>query len=453
MTATTMPGSATSMGPGPTPPPYIPGISREVVTPRRKRNHRSELAIWWREIDRVLLFLIALLMAVGTLAVAAASPASAIKLSDAKHHYEPMYFFTHHLVWQCFGVFLMFLVSLMPRDLARRSGVLLAAAMLLALMLVPVIGTDHNGAKRWLLGTSFQPSEFLKPSFSIFLAWILSLRLRDATLPVMAMSSAMTGLVVVLLMLQPDFGSAVLFVSVWFVLLLLSGLPVKRIAMVGVAGLFGVVAAYLFYGNARNRIDAFLGGGTAYDQVDIARHTLTAGGWTGTGLWLGTHKLSLPEAHTDYILSVIGEEFGLIACAIIVLLYLAVVARVLRRLADEDDLFTILAASGLVAQIGGQAFINILVNLQLFPSKGMTLPLISYGGSSTVALCLGVGFLLALTRRNPFLARDPFTRPLVVSGARAVSVSTQGASTRGAAPQRAASRPKRAAGPDAGVAS
>jgi cell division protein FtsW len=162
----------------------------------------------------------------------------------------------------------------------------------------------------------------------------------------------------------------------------------------------------MFYDNARHRIDSFLGGGTAFDQVDLAQRTLLAGGWTGSGLWLGTRKLSLPEAHTDYIFSVIGEEFGLLACALIVLLYLAVVVRVLLRLVEEEDLFTVLAAAGLTAQLGGQAFINILVNLQLFPSKGMTLPLISYGGSSTIALCLGAGLLLAITRRNPFLRRE-----------------------------------------------
>ena len=125
-------------------------------------------------------------------------------------------------------------------------------------------------------------------------------------------------------------------------------------------------------------------------------------------MWLGIRKMSLPEAHTDYIFSVVGEEFGLLACALVVLLYLAFTVRILVRLVDEEDLFTILAATGLTAQIGGQAFINVLVNLQLFPSKGMTLPLISYGGSSTVALCLTVGFLLAITRRNPFLTREKF---------------------------------------------
>ena len=152
----------------------------------------------------------------------------------------------------------------------------------------------------------------------------------------------------------------------------------------------------------------FLGGGTAFDQVDLASRTLLSGGWTGTGIWLGKRKMALPEAHTDYIFSVIGEEFGLIMCMAIVALYVAIVLRLLLRLLKEDDLFTTLAAAGLTAQLGGQAFINILVNLQLFPSKGMTLPLISYGGSSTLALCLGVGLLLSITRRNPFIEREPF---------------------------------------------
>ena len=170
-----------------------------------------------------------------------------------------------------------------------------------------------------------------------------------------------------------------------------------------------LVLAYTFYDNARHRINDFLGGGTAYDQVDLAARTLISGGWTGTGMWLGTRKFALPEAHTDYIFSVIGEEFGLIACGVIVLLFLAIIVRVLVRLVDEEDVFTILSATGLVSLIGGQAFVNILVNLQLFPSKGMTLPLISYGGSSTVAQCFALGLLLALTRRNPYLQREGFS--------------------------------------------
>ncbi len=301
------------------------------------------------------------------------------------------------------------MILTMPRESARRGGILLGGIMLLMLMLVPVIGAEVNGARRWLkLGLTVQPSEFLKPAFAIGIAWILSWRVRDPNLPVIGISAAVMALVGVLLMLQPDFGSTILFAGVWFVLVLLSGIPVKRMGIMAGIGVVLMTATYFLYDNARHRIDAFLGGGTAFDQVDLASRTLLAGGWTGSGMWLGIRKMSLPEAHTDYIFSVIGEEFGLLACALVVVLYLAFTVRVLVRLVDEEDLFTILAATGLTAQIGGQAFINILVNLQLFPSKGMTLPLISYGGSSTVALCLTVGFLLAITRRNPFLSREKF---------------------------------------------
>ena len=268
---------------------------------------------------------------------------------------------------------------------------------------------SENGAKRWInLGIKFQPSEFLKPAFAITLAWILSWRVRDPHLPVISAATALLAVIAGLLMAQPDFGSTILYVGTWGVLVVLSGIDMRRVSIMGGCGVAALAATYMLYDNARHRIDAFLGGGTAFDQVDLARRTLLAGGWTGSGLWLGTRKLSLPEAHTDYIFSVIGEEFGLLICGCVVLLYLAIIARVLVRLVEEEDLFTILAASGLISLIGGQAFINILVNLQLFPSKGMTLPLVSYGGSSTIALCLTVGLLLALTRRNPYLTRDGF---------------------------------------------
>jgi cell division protein FtsW len=391
-------------------PPYVPGSLRTGTSLQLRRGRRAEFGVWWREIDRVLLALVLTLMAIGTIAVAAASPASARRLSTAATKLDDLHFFVLHIRWQILGLITMIGASFLPKDLARRAGIMLGAAMLVGLMLVPVIGSEVNGARRWLnLGISLQPSEFLKPAFAIALAWILSWKVRDPKLPVIAVATGVMALVAVLLMAQPDFGSTILFAGVWFVLVLLSGLPVKRILAVGAAGIGGVLAAYMFYDNARHRIDAFLGGGTAFDQVDLAERTLLSGGWTGTGRWLGTRKLGLPEAHTDYIFSVIGEEFGLLVCAVVVLVYLAVVVRVLLRLVEEDDLFTVLAATGLIAQLGGQAFINILVNLQLFPSKGMTLPLISYGGSSTIALCLGVGFLLAITRRNPFLKRDPFT--------------------------------------------
>lgn len=401
--------------------PYMPRSGERLGADRYRGSKKGELKIWWREIDRVLLGLVLILMALGSVAVAAASPASAHRLSTAGERLPDLYFYWAHLRWQAVGLVVLFAASALDRENARRVGIALAGAMLFLLVLVPLIGTEVNGARRWItLGMQFQPSEFLKPGFAILLAWIVSWRLRDPGLPVLTIVSGIMLLVAALMMAQPDLGGSILFAGVWFVIVLLAGIPLKRMGWL-VGGALGLMtAAYFLYDNARHRIDDFLGGGTAFDQVDLAERTLLAGGWTGSGLWLGVRKMNLPEAHTDYVFSVVGEEFGLLACALIVLLYLAFIVRVLVRLVDEEDLFTLLAAAGLATQIGGQAFINILVNLQLFPSKGMTLPLVSYGGSSTIAVCLAVGLLLALTRRNPFLTREtPGLRALLVEKAAA----------------------------------
>lgn len=369
-------------------------------------DRRRQLRIWWREIDRVLLVLVVVLMAGGALAVAAGSPASARRLSSDEVQLPDLYFFWTHLRWQALGLAGMIATSMMSPEFLRRGAILFGGAMLGALILVPLIGNEVNGATRWLnLGIRFQPSEFLKPAYAIMVAWILSWKLRDPQMKVEWISGGLLGLIVILLMAQPNLGAAILFVGSWIVMIVLAGLPFKRIGIFAGMGVAALGAAYMFYGNARTRIDDFLGGGTAFDQVDLASRTLMGGGWTGTGIFLGTNKMRLPEAHTDYIFSVVGEELGLLACAVFVGLYLAIVLRVLWRLTGEDRLFTMLAATGLIALFGGQAFINILVNLQLFPSKGMTLPLVSYGGSSTIAQCFTIGLLLAITRRNPYLSR------------------------------------------------
>ncbi|MDF0544491.1 putative peptidoglycan glycosyltransferase FtsW [Sphingobium sp. H39-3-25] len=379
-------------------------------------RERTALAIWFWEIDRVLLSLIAVLIAIGLVAVAAASPVAAIDRSTSTVAVNPLIYFYRQLMWVGLGLPMMLVISMLPRQQARRLALVLACTFFVCLLLVPLLGSTVNGARRWidLPGIRFQPSEFLKPVFVVALAWLLSLRGRDASLPVIRLSGLITGLIAVILMRQPDFGQTVIFCAVWGALLLLSGVAMRWIGLMGAAALGLFVLVYLFYENGRQRINDFLGIGvpmdTGPDQVDLAHRTITNGGLTGVGPGGGQAKFNLPEAHTDYIFSVIGEEFGLLACIGIAVVYLAIIVRVLLRLLDEEDSFTILAAAGLVTEFGLQAIINMGVNAHIFPSKGMTLPFISYGGSSMLALCIGVGLLLAFTRRNPFMSRQPVVK-------------------------------------------
>ena len=383
---------------------------------RGGRGDRSPLGTWFWDTDRVLLLLTLFLVAIGLLAVAAASPASAQRYSGEAHKIAPLHYFWRQLMWVGASLPVMIGVSMLPVTLARRLAVAGAGVFTLLLALTPLIGVEVNGASRWIgVGIAqFQPSEFLKPMFIVATAWILSLKSRDQELPTVLITGAATGVVAFLLMMQPDFGQTIIFCVVWLALLMIVGTPMRVMGTLGGLGLAGIVAAYVFYSTARNRINAFLfpgleGTGAAdHFQTDAAHRTLTAGGWTGTGPGSGNAKFGLPEAHTDYIFSVIGEEFGLLACSVIAVVFLAVVVRVFVKLLDEQDEFRLLAASGLAVQFGAQALISMAVNTGLAPSKGMTLPFISYGGSSMIALSIGMGLLLAFTRRNPFLTRSPY---------------------------------------------
>ena len=382
-----------------------------LIDPERYgRSDTSPIGRWFWEIDKVLLLLISVLIGIGLIAVAAASPAASHRYSGGNVRFHELYYFWRQLAWITIGVPVMIGISMMQRDRARRLSLFGAAFFFVLLIFVPVLGPEVNGATRWInfgLG-QVQPSEFLKPFFVVFMAWLLSLRESDKSLPVYWMSAALTGAVAFLLMKQPDFGSTIIFCGVWLAMLALAGVSVRLLGILGVAGLVGIVLAYFFYDVATSRIDEFLFGTGDSFQTDNAMRTLTAGGLFGMGPGGGTRKFGLPEPHTDYIFSVIGEEFGLIACLAIAFLYLGIVARVLIKLLDEDSSFAILAAAGLVVEFGLQALINMMVNVQLAPSKGMTLPFISYGGSSMLALSMGMGLLLAFTRRNPYLTRSPY---------------------------------------------
>ena len=378
---------------------------------RLGRSDRSAVGRWFWEIDRVLLFLVAILISIGLIAVAAASPAAATRYSGGTVSFDSLYYFYRQLVWIVVAVPVLIAVSMLPRTLARRLCIVGAIIFTGLLFLVPIIGVEVNGARRWLgVGiTQFQPSEFLKPLFIVSIAWMLSLRQKDPGLPVVPLTGLLTGVVAILLMRQPNLGETIIFVSAWVMLLMLSGVSMRLLTMLGLGGVAALVLAYLFYPVATARIDGFLfSHGDTY-QTDSALRTLTGGGLFGAGPGAGVRKFHLPEPHTDYIFSVIGEEFGIIACLAIAILYLTIVARVLIRLLHEEDGFVVLAAAGLVTQFGLQALINMAVNVQIAPSKGMTLPFISYGGSSMIALSVGYGLLLAFTRRNPYLKRSPYT--------------------------------------------
>ena len=377
---------------------------------RYGRSDTSPIGRWFWEIDKVLLLLISVLIGIGLIAVAAASPAAAHRYSGGNVRFSELYYFWRQLAWIAIGLPVMIGISMMPRDSARRVSLFGAAFFFVLLIFVPVLGPEVNGAKRWInFGVGqVQPSEFLKPFFVVSMAWLLSLRESDKSLPVYWMSAAVTGAIAFLLMKQPDFGSTIIFAAVWVAMLALAGVSIRVLGGLAIAGFVGIILAYFFYDVATVRIDEFLFGTGDSFQTDNAMRTLTAGGLFGMGPGGGTRKFGLPEPHTDYIFSVIGEEFGLIACLAIALLYLGILARVLIKLLDEESSFAILAAAGLVVEFGLQALINMMVNVQLAPSKGMTLPFISYGGSSMLALSIGMGLLLAFTRRNPYLTRSPF---------------------------------------------
>jgi cell division protein FtsW len=379
--------------------------------PRLSRADRTPLGVWFWEIDRVLLLLVSILMAIGLVAVAAASPVSAQKLSTTTISLDPLYYFYRQIAWVFVGVPVMLAVSMLPKAQAKRLAIWGTVTFLGLLFLVPIVGNEVNGAQRWLGSGMFrlQPSEFLKPMFAVSVAWLLSLRMQDERLPVVPLTFVLTGIIALLLMSQPDLGQTLVFTGTWLVLVLVAGLSMRIMGFLAGGGLGALVLAYFFYPTATNRINIWLfGEGDAF-QVEKAHAALTGGGLIGTGPGAGTAKFELPEAHTDYIFSVIGEELGLLACIAIACIYFAIVVRVLVRLLDEEDGFLVLAATGLVAQFGGQAVINMAVNTQLFPSKGMTLPFISYGGSSMLALCVGMGLLLSLTRRNPYAVGTSLT--------------------------------------------
>jgi len=328
----------------------------------------------------------------------AASPAVAERIG-----LEPYHFVTRQILFMIPALAALIAVSFLNDRQVRRLAFVMLVGSLLLMLAALYFGVEVKGARRWvtLMGISIQPSEFMKPAFVVVCAWLFTEQVRQPDIPGNLFAIILLGIVLALLVAQPDLGQSTLTLMTWGIMFFMAGLPWVWIGALGVFGVGGAIAAYSVFPHVAARIDRFTTGEGDTFQVDMGREALMRGGWFGQGPGEGTIKRILPDSHTDFVFAVAGEEFGLIFCMAIMLIFAFVVLRGLNVALKEHDDFTRYAIAGLVTQFGLQSIINMGVNLQLMPAKGMTLPFISYGGSSLVAMAIGMGMVLALTRRRP----------------------------------------------------
>ncbi|GBD40763.1 putative peptidoglycan glycosyltransferase FtsW [bacterium HR39] len=358
------------------------------------RGDPSLLGRWWWTVDRTLLACIAVLAVFGVVMAFAASPPVASRVGFSELH-----FVEKHLLFVPLGLALLIVASMAsPRGVLLLCAPLLVATLLLVACTL-LVGAEIKGARRWLVfgGFNLQPAEFAKPALAVVCGFLLARREGLAGLPAAALPVA---LLVGLLVLQPDLGTSALVLAAFGVQLFVAGLPWPWIVLAAGGGLAGLAGAYAVFDHVRARIDAFLDPAAEPFQVEAALRAISTGGLFGRGPGAGEVKYYLPEAHSDFVFATMAEEFGILACLAVLGLFAFVVLRALSRLLEAHDRTVLLAGTGLLAQLGLQAFVNMGVNLAILPTKGMTLPFVSYGGSSLLALSLGTGMLLALLRRD-----------------------------------------------------
>ncbi|CAN7439583.1 putative lipid II flippase FtsW [Pararhizobium sp. LjRoot238] len=362
------------------------------------RAERGPVADWFWTIDRFFLATFILLMGIGFMLSFAASPAVAERLNLDSFH-----FVKRHAAFLLPSLAVMIGISFLSPRQVRRTAMILLLASLAFMVLALFFGAEVKGSRRWisLAGLSVQPSEFMKPAFVVVCAWLFSEHARQPEIPGNLFAILLYGIVVALLVAQPDLGQTILTTAVWGGMFFMAGMPWLWIIVLGGSAVGGLVVAYTILPHVAGRIDRFLTGEGDTFQVDTAREAIIRGDWLGQGPGEGVVKRIIPDSHTDFIFSVAAEEFGIIFCMVIVLIFAFLVMRGLSHAFRERNDFTRFAVAGLVLQIGIQSMINIGVNLELLPAKGMTLPLISYGGSSMVAISVTAGFILALTRHRP----------------------------------------------------
>ena len=363
------------------------------------RLDTSTVGRWWWTVDKWLLAATILLIGVGILLNLSAGPPAALRI-----HADAFHFVRKQMAFLPVAVLVAFLISLMAPVTVRRFAVIGFGAALFLTFMTVLFGSDINGAKRWLsvgpimLG---QPSEFLKPFFAVVCAWMFSEHRMRENFPGNLIAGGMLVVVLLMLLSQPDVGMSTVVASVWAAQFFMAGLPIFWVVLIVVAGMSAIVGAYFVFPHVASRVDRFLDPtvGDSY-QVTQAMRAFQQGGLFGRGPGEGRVKQALPDAHTDFIFAVAGEEFGVFLCLLIVALFAFIVIRALTKAMREENLFVLLAVGGLSVQFGLQAMVNMASSLHMMPTKGMTLPFISYGGSSLVALGVVMGMIMALTRRR-----------------------------------------------------
>ena len=382
------------------------------------RAERTPLTDWWWTVDRSLLAALGCLMVAGLVFLMGGGPPVAERIG-----LPTFYFLNRQAIYLVPTILLICAVSFLSLRGVRRLALITWAVGVALCVVAAKFGPEIKGAHRWIQFGSLglQPSEFVKPSFVVVAAWAFSEGAQRRDMPGGTLGMLLLPVTIVPLLLQPDFGQTMLITLVWSTLFFVSGLHIVWVGALGVAGMIGVFAAYTFFHHVRERIERFLDkdSGDSF-QVFWSQESFRSGGWLGTGPGEGVAKRHLPDAHTDFIFSVTGEEFGVLVCLGLVALFAYIVLRCLKQARRTDDTFSRLAITGLTTLFGLQACINMAVNTQLMPAKGMTLPFVSYGGSSLISLALGMGFLVALTRKRPrttlLSQKPPGTAPATVAG-------------------------------------
>jgi cell division protein FtsW len=364
------------------------------------RTDTSVLGRWWWTVDRWTLGALFALIAFGYVMMLAASPAVAERIGASSRHM----FFVKQVLYLAAAAALMVSVSLLSPKGVRRFALLGFAGALVLTAATLVIGTEIKGARRWLPipGLSLQPSEFLKPFFAVAAGWLIAEgRAMGSKLPGATIAVGLFLLCAVILKSQPDIGMMLVLTAMFFSQFFVLGMNLFFVGILAGLGVAGGISAYFLFPHVQSRVHRFLDPSTGDNyQVNVALEAFGNGGLLGRGPGEGRLKNVLPDAHADFVFAVAGEEFGMVICLVILALFAFVVIRGMVKLLGETDLFVILAATGLLTQFGLQAFVNMASTLHLIPTKGMTLPFVSYGGSSVLAIAMGMGMLLALTRRR-----------------------------------------------------